>query len=114
MMIGRYSLFELRINLAKKSTSLRSFPFDSALNDIAVLRFFIRSESSLRSSRASSTAMINLFVQSELNCERKSSLVLKVILLAKIAFRKFRKVVFPVLRSLDTSRRIGSLTKGFL
>lgn len=78
----------------KNCTSQRSLPFASILYTLAVLRFFNRSESSLRLSNTSSTPMSNLPAQSALNWLRKSSLVLNVTLSWKIAFRKFRKVLY--------------------
>ena len=54
----------------------------------------IRSESSRRLSSTSSTQISSLPAQSSLNCERKSSLVLKVTFPPKISFSRFRKVVY--------------------
>ena len=67
MMTGSDSLLEHSTNLAKKEISFLSLPLASTLYERVVLRFFNRSESSLRLSNTSSTTISSLPAQSELN-----------------------------------------------
>ena len=95
---GQVLVVEHNTNLAKKPISLRSLPLASTLYDNVVLRFFNRSLSLLRlSSTSHHDEQFPCPIGIELAAEVLVGIERHIVL--KMAFRKFRNVLLPVLRS---------------